>query len=298
MHLNPKLLLQLVEIVERGSLTDAADAMSLTQPALSRNLKELERQMGTSVLVRDRHGARLTEFGARIYPYAQSMRTSLERIAAEAQSWQHGEIGTLRIGATPHPARMLPKVLSTFLNNRSGVSASMVVSGILPLIESLSKGDLDLIIGPIGAEATPSGVIASVLFVDELALFSGVHHPLAKQKSVSPEDLSGMAWLGTSSDSALRRQGASILVSMGITNVRYNLVVDGIENGLDVLEAGEHLAILPRRPLQNALKLGQIVELPIELTTRQWPIAVMHHNLPEMPQLTKDFVEELKHQFQ
>lgn len=297
MHINPKFLLQLVEIAERGSFTEAAESLCLTQPALSRNMKELEAQIGAKLLIRDRHGARLTEFGRRALPYAQAMRKSLERISIEAESWQHGRSGSLLIGITPHPASLLPKFLAEFLADRRGVTASMTVSGILPLIESLGKGELDLIIGPVGIEPFPAGIVAKILFTDELALFAGASHPLARKPVIDLDDLRHVRWVGTPSDSLMRRRVASVLSSLGLTEVRHDIVMSGIESALEILETGNHLAVLPRMPARAKILSGGLVELPVALPMPHWSVAALYPEAAEASPLVLDFVHALTERF-
>ena len=293
MHINPKYLMQMVEVVERGSLTEAAEALHMTQPALSRNMKELERQIGATLLIRDRQGARLTELGERALPYAQTLRTTLERVSIEVEAWQKGHVGSIQIGATPHPASLIPPILTQFLEHRPGVQALVAISGILPLIESLAKGELDLVIGPIGIEKLPEGLILNTLFTDELILIAGADHPLARRAEITVCDLEGARWIGTPSDSAMRRQVGSILVALGVRDVDTNIVVTGIENAVDLLAAGDHLAILPKRTLERAISRGTLVALPLELPIRQWPITILHHGAAELPKIVSDFVATL-----
>lgn len=293
MHINSKYLMQMVEVAERGSLTEAAEALHMTQPALSRNMKELERQIGATLLIRDRQGARLTELGERALPYAQTMRTTLERVTIEVEAWQKGHVGSIQIGATPHPASLIPPILSQFLEHRPGVQASVSISGILPLIENLAKGELDLVIGPIGIEKLPQGLMLTTLFTDELVLIAGARHPLASSTKITSSDLEAARWIGTPPDSAMRRQVGSILVALGVKNVNTNIVVTGIENAIDLLVAGDHLAILPKRTLDVAISRGALVTLPLELPIRQWPITILHHGAAELPKIVLDFMETL-----
>lgn len=293
MHINSKYLMQMVEVAERGSLTEAAESLHMTQPALSRNMKELERQIGAALLIRDRQGARLTELGERALPYAQTMRTTLERVSIEVEAWQKGHVGSIQIGATPHPASLIPPVLAQFLEHRPGVQASVSISGILPLIESLAKGELDLVIGPIGIERLPKGLVSNTLFTDELVLIAGERHPLANRAKITPADIESALWIGTPPDSAMRRQVGSILVALGLKEVNTNIVVSGIENTLDLLAAGDHLAILPKRTLDGAISRGTLVALPLDLPIRQWPITILHHGAAELPKIVSDFVNTL-----
>ncbi|NQV95391.1 MAG: LysR family transcriptional regulator [Sphingomonadales bacterium] len=297
MQINPKLLLQVVEIVDHGSLTEAAKALNATQPALSRNLRELESQMGISIVVRGRSGALPTEFGDRVLRYARVIREMLDRISKEADAWHNGEIGPLQIGATPHPSAIITPTLIEFLKSRPNVKAELSVSGLIPLMERLERGELDLVVGPAGMLQPPEGILVDILYTDELVLLAGRDHPLTRKSAINARDLQEARWFGSPKDSAIRRQSMSILASMGLTEIQISVELSSLGDSIEMLKSGQYLAILPRQSVANALKEGEIVNLPLKLESRLWPIGIFHRDTTRTPKIVVNFIVSLKSGF-
>ncbi|TCL08262.1 DNA-binding transcriptional LysR family regulator [Shimia isoporae] len=297
MFINPKHLVQFVEVVECGSLTEAATKLGLTQPALSRNMKELEAQMGIPLLLRGKTGVTLTELGMRAFPYAQSIHTTLGRLSSEAETWDKGQVGKLRIGAGPFPASILPKILSDFLEHRPGVFASLEVGGVLALSKKLQNGELDLVVGPTGLESSATGITARKLFSGRLALFAAPTHAIARKKKITAEDLSSSRWLGTPPDSVMRRQVRANHIALGMPRVNFNIEISSIESAVDVLQVGDHLAIMPEPPMRRAVAEGKVMELPVKLPIAQWPIVISHPELSILPPQVMDFIDALEAAF-
>ncbi len=297
MYVNPKLMLQLVEVVERGSLTDAADALGLTQPALSRNMKELELQVGAQLLVRGRQGARLTDLGEHAFPYAKSINDTLKRFSVEIESWREGQSGTLIIGASPYPASLLPKVLSQYLEHRPSVTATMEVGGMYPLTERLAMGELDLVIGPVGPTFATKDIQTEPLMTSSLGVFCGADHPLVQKSEITKQDLGKARWLSTPPDTTMRKKVTSILASMGLNSVNFNISVDTIHSAIEMMEVGDHIGIFPKLPLQKAIDRAAVVQLPIHLDMDDWSIAIHYRATGDMPKLASDFAKTLREEF-
>lgn len=297
MPINPKFLLQLVEIVEKGSFTEAADALHVTQPALSRNMREFEQQLGPAVLERGRLGARPTDFGDRVLRYAQVVHEMLNRIEFEASAWQRGEIGSMQIGATPHPSLDITQVLSDYLEDRPELTASLMVSDVPTLLAKLESGDLDIVVGPTGMIQSPHSVVTRHLFLDELVLVAGRRHPLVGAASISIADLQSSSWVGHPLTSLIHRQATSILVAQGVTDVRVQCRVSMFPEFVTLLESGRYIAILPRRPLAEEIRSGRVVELPLSMEGAQWPVGILHRSAPMLPKSVELFTERLVEAF-
>lgn len=297
MIINPKFVLQLIEIVEKGSFTEAAESLNLTQPALSRNMRELERHLGPQLLERGRLGAKPTEFGDRVLRYAQVVQQMLNRIELEADAWQRGELGSMRIGATPHPSLDVTQVFADYLEGRPDLIASLEVSDFPSLLPKLVDGELDIVVGPTGMVELPDGIETSHLFTDELVLVSGHGHPLAHQKTISNSDLESATWLGHPLTSSIHRQATSIFASMGLTDVRVQARVAMFPDFVTLLMTNRYLALLPRRSLRDDIAARRVVVMPRALEGGNWPVGILHRASSMLPQSVQLFSERLAEEF-
>jgi len=297
MIINPKFVLQLVEIVRTGSFTEAADSLNLTQPALSRNMREFEQYLGPTVLERGRLGAKPTEFGARVLRYAQVVQEMLSRIELEASAWQRGELGSMQIGATPHPSLEVTRVLGDFLGGRSELVATLEVSDLPSLLTRLESAELDIVVGPTGMIRVPSDIVISPLFTDELTLFAGKDHPLAGRRKISNKDLQASNWIGHPLTSSIHRQATSILAAKGLSEIRVQVRVAMFPDFVNLLTTNRYLALLPRRLMRQEIESGRIVTLPTTLEGTQWPIGILHRNRSMLPESVQRFADTLVDEF-
>ncbi|MEU9382639.1 LysR family transcriptional regulator [Streptomyces sp. NPDC048279] len=177
------LLTTFLEIYRRGSLTAAAGALGVSQPAVSGQLARLEEQLDDSLFTRSRHGARPTaqahELARRIGPHLDGLRQALAEDAGE-QAFQ----GTVRLGAPGEftQARLLPALAPL---SRHGLVLHFTLGLSEPLLVSLAEGGLDLVMSSVRPSAKLRGLTAAP-YVDEEFLLVGT--PTAA-RSVDPRRL-------------------------------------------------------------------------------------------------------------
>ncbi|MGW1727461.1 LysR family transcriptional regulator [Streptomyces sp. NPDC002306] len=177
------LLTTFLEIYRRGSLTAAATAVGVSQPAVSGQLARLEEQLGDALFTRTRGGAHPTarghELARRIGPHLDGLRHALAEDADE-QDCQ----GTVRLGAASEftAARLLPALAPL---TRRGLHLRIALDLSEPLLASLADGDLDLVASSIRPPAKLRGLTA-MPYVDEEFLLVGT--PTAA-RSIDPRRL-------------------------------------------------------------------------------------------------------------
>src|SRR5262249_1785668 len=116
----------LVEVVRRGSVTGAAQALYVTQPALTARLNALERDVGTRLLVRRRGGVRLTEAGRAFLPYAERALEAMDEGRLVLGELRRGMSGHVAVCASPIVSTYaLPAILNRFSQTHPGVQVSV-----------------------------------------------------------------------------------------------------------------------------------------------------------------------------
>src|ERR671923_2403683 len=99
--LDPRRLLTFREVARRGSFSRAAEALARSQPAVSHQVRALERELGTALLVRGRAGAVPTRAGELLLTHADALAARLELADTQMNALVAGERSTLRVGAVP-----------------------------------------------------------------------------------------------------------------------------------------------------------------------------------------------------
>jgi DNA-binding transcriptional LysR family regulator len=177
-------------VVERRSFSQAADQLGVTQPAVSLQIRSLEKRLGMQLL--DRSGRRVepTEAGQRLYRSAHRLLQLEEQLLAELGDDADGELaGRLEIGASTGPGgTVLPVVLCEFQRRYPGVHVALSVSDTQRVVEQVARRELEL--GVVGAQRRHRGVVFEPFFRDEVVLAVPRGHRFANH-TVSLEELKG-----------------------------------------------------------------------------------------------------------
>src|SRR2546430_12248517 len=177
------------EVVDRKSFSQAAERLGVTQPAVSLQIRSLEKRLGTKLL--DRSGRRVepTEAGQRLYRAAQRMLALEGQLLDELAG--DGDVlrGELALGASTGPGgTVVPVLLGEFQRTNPELSVALSVSDTNRVIEQVADRELEL--GVVGAAPRHRGVVFEPFFRDEVVLAVPAGHRLAG-KDVSLDDLRG-----------------------------------------------------------------------------------------------------------
>jgi DNA-binding transcriptional LysR family regulator len=177
-------------VVERRSFSQAAEQLGVTQPAVSLQIRSLEKRLGTQLL--DRSGRRVepTEAGQRLYRSAQRLLAMEEQLLADLGGEGEGELsGRLEIGASTGPGgTVIPVVLCEFQQRHPGVHVALSVSDTQRVVEQVARRELEL--GVVGAARRHRGVVFEPFFRDEVVLAVPSGHPFA-DRTVTLDELKG-----------------------------------------------------------------------------------------------------------
>jgi DNA-binding transcriptional LysR family regulator len=169
-------------VVERRSFSQAAEQLGVTQPAVSLQIRSLEKRLGLQLL--DRSGRRVepTEAGNRLYRSAQRMLAMEEQLLSDLGGEAEGELaGRLEIGASTGPGgTVLPIVLAEFQQLHPEVHVALAVSDTQHVVEQVARREVEL--GVVGASRRHRGVVFEPFFRDEVVLAVPRGHRFAGRK--------------------------------------------------------------------------------------------------------------------
>lgn len=178
-----------LEIVRTGSARRAAEALFITESAVSKTLRELETELSLRLFDRSRTGMTVTDGGRRFARYARSaidaLNTGLTAADPDTQA-----VATVRIGSMPViAAALLPSVIGRMLEARPRLAVEIVSGSKGTLLERLRKGEIALVLGRLPPPADLKGLSFEQLFVDRYIVTVRPEHPLASRERVSYSDI-------------------------------------------------------------------------------------------------------------
>jgi DNA-binding transcriptional LysR family regulator len=166
------------EVVERGSFSLAAGRLGVTQPAVSLQVRALEKRLGMQLL--DRSGRRVepTEAGLRLYRGAQRLLILEEQLVQELAGGEEGELeGTLEIGSSTGPGVVIAQLLCEFQSEHPLLRVALSVFDTQSVVERVADRQLEL--GVVGAAPRHRGVQFEPFFRDEVILVVPPGHAFA-----------------------------------------------------------------------------------------------------------------------
>jgi len=185
-------------VAEHGHLGRAANALALSQPALSKSLRRLEQDLQVKLVKRTPKGIELTPEGSVLLLRVRDLRLSLLSLRREITDVGEGRVGQLRVGiGFPGPEKLLPAAFAMLLKDAPRTKLIVSLSDNDLMIPSLCNGELDLIINYLLATSPTEGLIGEHLFDDEYVVYASAKHQLARRKEATLAELAQERWLST-----------------------------------------------------------------------------------------------------
>jgi len=252
----------LVSVADLGSLTAAAEAHFVSQPAVSIALRKLEDELGVPLLEAHGRRARLTRAGEIVLDYARRfgrLEGELIREIADLEGLVRGRIAIGTIDAAS--AYVLPHVFSRFHERYPGIDIALEVMATSPLMRDLRAGRLDLVVGTLPVEKG-ADIEVFPIYTERLLLVAHPAHPLARRRAIEPAAIAEHAFISFHEGANTRRLIEEALAARGVTP-RVTMTTDSPEAIRNLAAAGLGMAILPERVVRDDIKRGLLVELAI-----------------------------------
>lgn len=255
MKLDPKHLAQLSVILEAGSFQSAADRLRLTQPALSRNMKALEKRLGAKLFNRDGRRSVPNALGLRLARSGQAIRMAEEKASVLADQSAQGAVGELRIGAPPIVAgRFLSSAVAKFIRENPNCVVEMRTGLVHELRTMLERGQVDVVLGPQSLAESSDGLEFEPLINDRVGILCRTGHPLTSRKRVMASDLEVQVWLAHSRGSLLRQQTEAAMIASGVNSMHIVCETDSIRSVLEIIAESDLITTMPRATTASYLE--------------------------------------------
>ncbi len=253
--IDPGDLEALVRVVDAGGVTRAAEALYVSQPAVTQRLRRLERALGTRLLERSGRGLVLTDEGRAVMPLARAALEALDRIPAAVAEVQGLLRGEIVLGASTTVGEfILPKRLSAFGQAYPSLTVRLQIANTDEIVERVLDRSLHL--GFVGLRPPSTSLVALPFVRDEIVLAAAAAHPLAGRR-VSPGQLSRARLLVREDGSATRAMALACLARCRVGTER--TVGFGSNAALrTAVLAGYGVAALSREVVADDLARGRV----------------------------------------
>ena len=248
---------QFLAVAEAGSFTAAAEALHLSQPALTKSIRKLEAQVGAALFERLPRGVALTTYGRSLARHARLIVAQWRQASAELDGLRGGSRGTVRVGAGPSwLGDLLPRAVAR-LQERLPEVRILVHEGFDDgLKESLRQGDLDLVVVALGEGPGDAGLVTRPLVVDDLSVIARTDHPLRARQALELDDLLAWPWVLTGPHTLARQRLHRLFHRAGLRPPEPAAETDSIEFKFALMRRGDQLSLHARRHLDEPIASG------------------------------------------
>jgi LysR family pca operon transcriptional activator len=254
-------LLCFLEIARHGSFAKAADAVAISQPAISKTLKELEDLLQARLFERNKGGVTLTPAGVRFMRYAgpcvQALRDGVSTLRDSTHEPPHVRLGAL----STVESQFMAEVLGLLHERHAALIVSVATGPGAYLLGQLHVGELDVVIGRVADNPQIQGLTFEHLYSEAMTLVVRPGHPLLGPVPVDVSRIPGFAMVLPLAGTTIRKHADSLFVQCGIAPAAQRLETLSPTLSRGYVLASDAIWVAPRDAVHLAIRQGELCEL-------------------------------------
>ncbi|MCV2369607.1 LysR family transcriptional regulator [Roseateles oligotrophus] len=251
----------LVAAIEEGSLRAAARRIGVSQPALTKAIRELERELSTTLLLRSTTGVLASAQGMVLYERARAAERELAQAVEQIEQLGGRMTGTLTIGAVPLAVMLLvPEALRTFGREFPQIQLRIYEELYIEQLTRLRKGEVDIALGPLPEHLPPGEFASEILMPIDMVVVARRGNPLARSSSLA--ELADAPWVytGANADSGYAK---TLYERHGLKPPPAGALVNSTLGLLSIVASGNCLGLLPRQIATHPFAGQHLVIVPV-----------------------------------
>jgi LysR family pca operon transcriptional activator len=264
-----------LEVAGQQSVVKAASVLSVTQPAVSKTIRELEEVLGVALFERRGRGVALTRFGEVFLRYAGASVTALRQgVDSITQARTKGGMA-IKVGALPTVStRVMPRAVHLFKQDNVGTVVRVITGENSVLLSQLRTGDLDLVVGRLADPELMTGLSFEHLYSERVSFIVRPGHPLLKAKLLNLSKLAGYTVLLPTEGSIIRPLVDRFLIAHGVASLPDQIETVSMAFGRRYTRMTDAVWLISRGVVAEDLADGVLAELPIATEATTGPVGL------------------------
>ncbi|MGB3812715.1 MAG: pca operon transcription factor PcaQ [Shinella sp.] len=274
-----------VEVARQKSVMKAAGVLHVSQPAVTKTIRELEAVLGVAVFEREGRGIKITRYGEVFLKHAGAALTALRHGFDSVSQALSGDATPVRIGALPTVStRIMPSAMRLFLEEGTGARIKIVTGENAVLLEQLRVGDLDLVVGRLAAPEKMTGFSFEHLYSEKVVFCVRAGHPLLSGGS-SFSGLDAYPVLMPTRASIIRPFVDTFLITNGIAGLPNQIETVSDAFGRAFVRESDAIWIISEGVVAADIAEGKLAALPIDTGETKGPVGLTMRTdaVPSMP---------------
>ncbi|MCG5482060.1 MAG: pca operon transcription factor PcaQ [Ensifer alkalisoli] len=262
-----------VEVARQKSVVKAAELLNVTQPAVTKTIRELEDVLGVAVIEREGRGIKVTRYGEVFLRHAGAALTALRQGLDSVSHERAGDLPPIRVGALPTVStRVMPHAMTLFLKENTGARIKIVTGENAVLLEQLRVGDLDLVVGRLAAPDKMTGFSFEHLFSEQVVFAVRAGHPLLSGRESIFAHLGDYPVLMPTRASIIRPFVERFLIANGIAGLPNQIETVSDAFGRAFVRQSDAIWIISNGVVAAEVEDGALAILPIDTSETRGPV--------------------------
>lgn len=264
-----------MEVARHGSVVKAANFLNVSQPAVTKTIRELEEALGVALVERDGRGIRNTRYGDVFLRHAGAAVAALRQGLDSVSQERIGEAPLLRVGALPTVAsHIMPHAMDLFLKEKTWSRIKIVTGENAVLLEQLRFGELDLVVGRLAGADKMAGFLFEHLYSERVVFAVRSGHPLLSSHRSPFAELADYTILMPTASSIIRPFVDQLLISNGVSSLPKQIETVSDSFGRAFVSASEAIWIISAGVVIRDVEVGRLHILPIDTSDTQGPVGL------------------------
>jgi DNA-binding transcriptional LysR family regulator len=268
-RLKTRQLMLVTAICDEGNIHRAAEVLNISQPAASKLLKDLEDVLGISLFERLPRGMRPTWYGETMIRHARIALSSLRQAGKEINALKSGSFGEVSVGAITGPAlSLLPQAIAIVAREHPNLRVQLEVESSDLLIDRLSQGKLDVMIGRLFERHDKTNLSYERLADEPVCAVVRSGHALFNAEGLNLKQLESAPWIVPHSGSVLRHRFELMFQEAGLAIPAQLIETSSLLFITKMLQQSDFIAVVPTDVARYYASFGMLALLPIQLSCR------------------------------
>ncbi|QLA79698.1 LysR family transcriptional regulator [Acidovorax sp. JMULE5] len=265
-RLKTRQLLLLVALAEEGNIHRAAQVLSMTQPAASKLLKDLEDVLEVSLFERLPRGMRPTWYGETMIRHARMALASLNQAHDEIGALKTGHYGQVGIGAITSPGlSLLPAAVALVKQEHPSLRISLDIETSPVLLERLEQGKLDIVVGRLYEEHDKENLRYESLTEELVCAMTRPGHPLSSMTGLTLRDVVAASWIVPPAGSVLRHRFDLMFQQDGLAPPLHTVETSALLFITRMLQQSDMIAVVAEDVARYYAAHGIVTVLPLAM---------------------------------
>ena len=265
-RLKTRQLLLLVALAEEGNIHRAAQVLSMTQPAASKLLKDLEEVLGVPLFERLPRGMSPTWYGETMIRHARMALASLNQAHDELNALKTGHFGQVGIGAITSPGlTLLPTAVAQVKQEHPSLRISLDIETSPVLLERLEQGKLDIVVGRLYEEHDKENLRYESLTEELVCAMTRPGHPLSSMTGLTLRDVVSASWIVPPAGSVLRHRFDLMFQQDGLAPPLHTVETSALLFITRMLQQSDMIAVVAEDVARYYAAHGIVTVLPLAM---------------------------------